>query len=126
MRKRVSSGSPLEPVFGFCRAMRIGDRIVVGGTAAIEPDGSSTLGGAAAQMERCCAITAQAISDLGGNIDDTVRTRVYITSADVASDVMAVHSKWFGVATPVTAVIVVAGFVRPEWQVELETETVNA
>ena len=124
MKKSVSSGSPLEPVFGFCRAMRIGDRIVVGGTAAIEPDGSSTQGGAAAQMERCCAIVAQAILDLGGTIDDTVRTRVYITSPEIAADVMPIHKKWFGGATPVTAVIVVAGFVRPEWEVEIEAETV--
>ena len=124
MRTRVSSGSPLEPVFGFCRAMRVGGRIIVGGTAAIEPDGSSTLGGAAAQMERCCAIVSQAIIDLGGNIDDTVRTRVYITRADISSEVMAVHKKWFGGAMPVTAVIVVAGFVRPEWEVEIEAEAV--
>ena len=124
MRTRVSSGSPLEPVFGFCRAMRVGDRIIVGGTAAIEPDGSSTLGGAAAQMERCCAIVSQAIIDLGGNIDDTVRTRVYITRAAISSEVMAVHKKWFGGAMPVTAVIVVAGFVRPEWEVEIEAEAV--
>ena len=103
--------------------MRIGDRIVVGGTAAIEPDGSSTLGGAAAQMERCCAIVAQAIADLNGTIDDTIRTRVYITSAALSSEIMAVHCKWFGTAMPVTAVIVVAGFVRPEWVVELEAET---
>lgn len=124
MRKRVSSGSPLEPVFGFCRAIRIGDRIVVGGTAAIEPDGSSTPGGAAAQMERCCAIAAQAILDLGGHIDDAIQTRVYITSAGISAEVMAVHKKWFGGAMPVTAVIVVAGFVRPEWEVEIEVEAV--
>ena len=122
MKQRVSSGSPLEPVIGFCRAVRTDDRIVVAGTAAIDPDGSSTPGGAGAQMERCCMIIAQAIADLGGDIDDTVRTRIYLTDRADFAAVAAIHGRWFGVARPATTVVVVTGFVRPEWLVELEAE----
>lgn len=39
-RRRVSSGSPYEPVIGFSRALRVGDRVLVSGTAPIWPDGS--------------------------------------------------------------------------------------
>ena len=39
-RKRISSGSPYEPEIGFSRAVRVGDRVVVSGTAPIWPDGS--------------------------------------------------------------------------------------
>ena len=38
-RQRVTSGSPYEEAFGFSRAVRIGDRILVSGTAPIWPDG---------------------------------------------------------------------------------------
>ncbi len=122
MKQRVSSGSPLESVIGFCRAVRTGNQIMVAGTAAIEPDGSSTPGDAAAQMERCCAIIAKAIKELGGDIDDTVRTCIYLTDRTDFDAVAAVHGRWFGRARPATTTIIVAGFIRPEWRVEIEAE----
>ena len=125
MKQRVSSGSPLEPVLGFSRAVRTGPQIMVAGTAPIEPDGSSTPGDAAAQMERCCAIVAQAIADLDGRIEDTVRTCIYLTDrADFAS-VAKVHGKWFGSARPATTTLIVSGFIRPEWRVEIEAEVME-
>ena len=125
MKQRVSSGSPMEPILGFCRAVRTGKQIVVAGTAAIEPDGSSTQGDAAAQMERCCAIIAKAIEELGGDIADTVRTCIYLTDRADFGAVAAVHGKWFGGARPATTTIIVSGFIRPEWRVELEAETMS-
>ena len=125
-KRRVSSGSPLEPVLGFSRAVRTGPQIMVAGTAPIEPDGTTTPGDAAAQMERCCAIIAQAIADLGGDIADTVRTCIYLTDrADFAS-VAAVHGKWFGGARPACTTLIVSGFVRPEWLVEIEAEVLES
>ncbi len=32
-RKRISSGSPYESTIGFSRALRVGDRVLVSGTA---------------------------------------------------------------------------------------------
>ena len=39
-RRRIASGSPYEPVVGFSRALRVGDRVLVAGTAPIWPDGT--------------------------------------------------------------------------------------
>jgi enamine deaminase RidA (YjgF/YER057c/UK114 family) len=125
-KARVSSGSPMEPIIGFSRAIRTGKQIMVAGTAPIEPDGSSTPGDAAAQMERCCAIVAQAIADLGGDIADTVRTCIYLTDRADFDAVARVHGKWFGVAKPATTTLVVSGFIRPEWKVEIEAEVMEA
>ncbi|WP_421839597.1 RidA family protein [Novosphingobium sp.] len=125
-KSRVSSGSPLEPVIGFSRAIRTGKQIMVAGTAPIEPDGSTTPGDAAAQMERCCAIVARAIADLGGDIADTVRTCIYLTDRADFDAVARVHGKWFGAARPATTTLIVSGFVRPEWKVEIEAEVMEA
>lgn len=124
-KQRVSSGSPLEPVLGFCRAVRTGKQIMVAGTAPIEPDGTTTPGDAAAQMERCCAIIAQAIADLDGQIGDTVRTCIYLTDRADFAAVAKVHGKWFGGARPATTTLIVSGFVRPEWLVEIEAEVLE-
>ena len=125
MKQRVSSGSPMEPILGFCRAVRTGKQIMVAGTAAIEADGSTTSGDAAAQMERCCAIIAKAIADLGGDIADTVRTCIYLTDRTDFQAVAAVHGRWFGVAKPATTTLIVSGFIRPEWKVEIDAETLS-
>ena len=124
-KQRVSSGSPLGPVLGFCRALRIGKQIMVAGTAPIEPDGSTTPGDAAAQMERCCAIVAKAIADLDGSIDDVVRTCIYLTDRADFDAVARVHGKWFGAARPACTALIVSGFVRPEWKVEIEAEVME-
>ena len=112
----------MEPILGFSRAIRTGKQIMVAGTAPIEPDGQTTPGDAAAQMERCCAIIAKAIEDLGGDIADTVRTCIYLTNRADFEAVAAIHGKWFGVARPATTTLIVSGFIRPEWLVEIEAE----
>lgn len=115
----------MEPILGFARAVRTGNQIMVAGTAPIEPDGSTTPGDAAAQMERCCVIVAKAIADLDGSIDDTVRTCIYLTDRADFEAVARVHGKWFGTARPATTTLVVSGFIRPEWKVEIEAEVME-
>src|SRR5690606_33283314 len=72
-----------EPTIGFSRAVRVGDRVHVSGTGPIWPDGSCDLD-PEEQTRRCFAIAAAALADVGSSLDDVVRTRMYITSADVA------------------------------------------
>lgn len=121
-RQRVTSGSPYEAQFGFCRAVREGDRIIVAGTGPIEPDGTTTPGGAAAQAERCCAIIAAAIEELGGTAQDVVRTRMLLTDPADQDAVGAVHARWFGKARPAATMAGVAWLCGADWRVEIEAE----
>lgn len=121
-RARATSGSPYERQFGFCRAVREGNRIIIAGTGPIEPDGSTTPGDAAAQADRCCALIAAAIEELGGKASDVVRTRMLLTDFDDQDAVGAVHARWFGKARPAATMAGVAWLCRPEWKVEIEAE----
>ena len=123
-RRRSHSASPFEDIFGFCRAIRIGDRILVAGTGPIEPDGTSTPGDAAAQAERCCALIVAAIQDLGGSAEQVVRTRMLLTDPADQDAVGAVHARWFGEAKPAATMQGVAWLCRPEWKVEIEAEAI--
>jgi enamine deaminase RidA (YjgF/YER057c/UK114 family) len=121
-RTRASSGSPFETKIGFSRALRVGNRILVSGTAPVEDDGSSTPGDAEAQAERCLAVIVRAIEQLGGTAEDVVRTRQYLVDAADADAVGRAHGRWFGDVRPASTMIVVASLLRPEWRVEIEAE----
>ena len=120
--QRASSGSPFEDQFGFSRAVRVGDRILVAGTGPIEDDGSTTPGGAARQAARCCELIVRAIEHLGGSAVDVVRTRMYLTDISQQDAVGAVHARFFGEARPAATMIGVATLCRSEWLVEIEAE----
>lgn len=124
MRYRATSGSPYETQFGFCRAVREGNRIIVAGTGPVEPDGSTTPGGAAEQAARCCEIIVAAIEELGGSARDVVRTRMLLTDFDDQDAVGAVHARYFGKAKPAATMAGVAWLCRKEWKVEIEAEAI--
>ncbi|HVD69157.1 MAG TPA: RidA family protein [Actinomycetota bacterium] len=122
-RRSVSSGSPYEATIGFSRAVRVGDRVVVSGTAPIMPDGSVDPD-PAAQAHRCFEIIARALAEAGATVPDVVRTRMYLVDAGDAEAIGAVHGTVFGDVRPASTMIVVAGLLDPRWKVEVEVEAV--
>ena len=123
-RRRAFTGSPFEARFGFARAVRDGNRILVAGTGPIEDDGSSTPGGAAAEAERCFVLILRAIEELGGSAKDVVRTRMLLTDPADQEAVGEVHARFFGEAPPAATMAGVAWLCRPEWKVEIEAEAI--
>lgn len=92
-RRHAFTGSPFEAQFGFARAVRDGNRIIVAGTGPVENDGSSTQGGAAEQAERCCTLIIRAIEELGGSASDVIRTRMFLTDPADQEAVGEVHAR---------------------------------
>jgi len=125
-RRRVSSASPYEATVGFSRAVRVGDRILVAGTAPIGPDGKTFPGDAEAQAGRCLAIIVEAIEALGGTAADVVRTRMYLTDAADEAAVGRAHGRIFADIRPASTMVIVAGLLDPAWKVEIEAEAIIA
>ena len=120
-RQRVSSGSTYEPKIGICRAVRAGDRVLVSGTAPIWPDGSCDPD-AGVQARRCFEIIVAALTELGAEPGDVVRTRMFITDPGDGDAVGAAHAEVFGDARPAATMVVVTGFLDPRWKVEIAAE----
>jgi len=123
-RRHARSGSPYEDLIGFSRAVRIGRRVVVSGTAPIWPDGSCPPD-AQVQAERCFAIALQALDELGAAPVDVVRTRMYIVDPLDAAAVGRAHRAAVGVARPAATMVIVARLLDPRWKVEVELEAVT-
>ncbi|TMG65819.1 MAG: RidA family protein [Chloroflexi bacterium] len=122
-RQRISSGSPFEGNFGYCRAIRIGDRILVSGTAPIWPDGSVDAD-AYVQAKRCFEIIAKALADAGASLDQVVRTRMYVTGLAWVDAVGKAHGEAMANARPVATMVVVKDLIDERWKVEIEAEAV--
>ena len=84
-RKSVSSGTIWEERYGYSRAVRYGDRILVSGTTATGPAGQVVgPGDAAKQAGYIFDKIEKAIVDLGGTLADVVRTGVqFVDEADL-------------------------------------------
>jgi enamine deaminase RidA (YjgF/YER057c/UK114 family) len=119
-RRRVGSGSPYEARYGFSRAIRVRDRVIVSGTGPVWPDGSCDPD-PRAQARRCCEIIVAALAELGARPEHVVRTRMFIADPEVAEAVGEVHREHFAAAAP-AATMVVARLLDPRWLVEIEAE----
>jgi enamine deaminase RidA (YjgF/YER057c/UK114 family) len=122
-RQRTFSGSPFEGTIGFCRAIRIGDRVLVSGTAPIWPDGSCP-DDAEVQAARCLEIIVSAVERLHGTAADVVRTRMLLTDPSDGEAVGRAHVAVFGEHPPAATMVVVSALLDPRWKVEIEAEAV--
>ena len=124
MTQRHRSASPYEDQIGFSRAVRVGDRVLVSGTAPIGPDGRTVSGGPLEQARRCCSVIVEALRALGADPEHVVRTRMYLTRAADWEQVGQAHGEAFCAARPAATMVVVAGLLDPDWRVEMEAEAV--
>jgi isochorismate pyruvate lyase len=123
--QRTFSGSPWEPVVGYCRAIRAGSMIFVTGTAAVAPGGKvHAPGDAAAQTRRCFEIIEQALRELGSGLDSVVRTRMFVTDISRWQEYGRVHGEIFAKNPPATSMIEVKALIDPEMLIEIEADAV--
>jgi enamine deaminase RidA (YjgF/YER057c/UK114 family) len=122
-RQLISSGAAFEDRVGYSRAVRVGDRVWVSGTAPIMPGDADPPTGAYEQAGVCLRIIERALTDAGATLDDVVRTRIYVTDAALIDEVGRAHGEAFARARPATTGIVTQ-LLDPRWQVEIEAEAV--
>jgi aryl-alcohol dehydrogenase-like predicted oxidoreductase/enamine deaminase RidA (YjgF/YER057c/UK114 family) len=124
-RWRVSSGSRWEPLCGYSRAVRIGDRILVSGTTATH--GENTVVApldAAAQTTYVLDKILASLAALGARAEDVVRTRIYVADAADCEAVSRAHGRVFGDCRPANTLVEVSRLIG-DYRVEIEAEAVT-
>jgi len=122
-RWRVSSGSRWEPLAGYSRAVRSGQRVLVSGTTATH--GAGRLVGrddAGAQAAWILDKIAASLASLGARLEDVVRTRVYLTRVGDWEAVSREHGRVFGDIRPANTLLQVGALVGEGYLVEIEAE----
>lgn len=117
-----SSEGPWEDTFGYSRAIRTGDHIIVSGCTAVVNGTVRHAGDAGAQMGVALDTVQDAITALGGALGDVTRTRIYVVDRADCDGVGRVHGERFADIRPAATMVLVAGLLDEEMLVEVEAE----
>jgi enamine deaminase RidA (YjgF/YER057c/UK114 family) len=124
MRRTYETGG-FEDVGGYARAVRSGDWIAVSGTAATGADGHALHpGDVAQQTRRAFEIAIDALVNLGGKLENVLRTRMYLAPDTDWRAAVDVHREFFGEIKPANTTLFVAGFPPAGVLVEVEVDAV--
>lgn len=123
--RRISSGRPIEEEYAYSRAVRVGDRVFVSGTTALNPTGSvDAIGDLYGQTRRVMETIFRALAEAGGTREDLVYTKTFLTTFEGHADYTRAWLEALGDVRPVSTLLVVPALVRPELLIEVEAEAV--
>ena len=122
--QRISSGGPLEAVYAYSRAVRIGERVFISGSTALTARGVEGVGDMYRQTRTTLDTIFRALADAGGVPGDLVYTKTFLTDLSKAADYTRAFVEVLGDVRPVSTLLGVPALVRPELLVEIEAEAV--
>lgn len=123
-RRRVSTGSPWEPVVGYSRAIRVGNVVEVAGTTAMRDGEIVGKGNAYEQTSYILEIIEGALKQVGASMPDVVRTRIFVTDISKWEEIGKAHGEYFKDIRPVATMVEVKGLIEPDLLVEIEVQAI--
>src|SRR6266567_2684404 len=123
--RRVPAMTPWGNLVGYSRALRKGSVIAVSGTTATNARGRII--GRNDPYKQTTFIVKKiqaALKDLGGTLDDIVRTRIYTTDISLWREIARAHRQSLGKPKPACTMVQVSRLIDPDMLVEMEVEAV--
>ena len=122
-RQKYSSGVKWERVVGYSRAVRVGNRIYVTGTTATGENGDIVgVGDAYAQTVQTIKNIERALKALGAGLENTVRTRMFVTDISRWEEYGRAHGEFFRNILPATTMVEVSKLIDPDMLIEIEAD----
>jgi len=125
-RQHVSSGTDWEAHVGYSRAVAVDGQVHVAGTTPVDEDGSVVGDGPYEQTVAALEIVEGALEEVDADLDDVVRTRLYVTDIDDYDAVGRAHGEFFADVRPATTMVEVARLVDDEFAAEVEATAVRS
>jgi enamine deaminase RidA (YjgF/YER057c/UK114 family) len=123
--RRIASGRPIEAQYAYSRAVRVGERVFISGTTALNAQGVVEGQGDLYQQTRATMDTIfWALEQAGGTPADLVYTKSYITDVRQAADYWRAWVEALGEVRPTSTLLVIPGLVSPDMLVEIEAEAI--
>ncbi len=124
-RQLISSGTKWEKLYGYSRAVRVGDAVHVAGTTAVDETGAVVgVGDPYRQARFVYEKIATALAEAGASLADVVRVRTFVTDISWWTDVARAQGEVFSDIRPAATLVQVSALVEPELLVEIEVDAV--
>jgi len=124
-RTSVRSGAPWEPIVGYSRAVRVGNTVAVTGCASVGADGQLVgEGDPYLQAQQCIKVIRTAVEGTGADLEDVVRTRMFVTNIEQWEEIARAHREAFGEIMPATTMVEVSRLIDPRMLVEIEADAI--
>jgi enamine deaminase RidA (YjgF/YER057c/UK114 family) len=126
-RTNYAGTSPLEPVIGYSRVVRVGNIVHVAGTTATNPDGSGKVVGVGdmyAQARQTLENISAALAKAGVPLECVVRTRMFVTDISRQNEAGQAHGEFFREILPVASMYGITALVHPDMLIEIEVEAI--
>lgn len=125
-RINVASGRSLEQLAHYSRALRVGDRVLLAGSTAIDRSGNVIgEGDVVRQVDAILALAQHYMESVDSRLEDIVRERTYVTDIAHGEAAARALAKYFRDIRPAATLVQVNRLARPAQFVEIEFEAVD-
>jgi len=124
-RMNYSSGAPLEEKAGYSRMVKVGPFVYIGGTTAVQPDG--TVYGEGSPYEQTKYVLEKQVTLLeqaGSQKEEVIKVKVYTTDMGYAPEIAKAYSEIFRDIRPLFTMVGTTMLNRPTQLVEIEIDAV--
>ena len=125
-RRNFSSNAPWESEVGYSRAVVIGNQVELSGTVAVDDNQVVGVGDPHAQTVFILQKIESVLQDVGFELSDVVRTRIFVTDISQWEAIGKAHGAFFKDIRPVTTMVEVSKLIDPDYLVEIEASAVKA
>ena len=123
-RVNFSSGSIWEDKVGYSRAVKVNNVIEVAGTTATKDGEILGKGDPYQQTEYILSQIDEILRELGSEMTDVVRTRMYVVNINHWEEIGKAHYKFFKNIKPAATMVEVKSLIDPDLLVEIEVTAV--
>lgn len=126
MSKRInySSGAKWEDIVGYSRAVKIGNRIIITGTTAVENGEIAGKEDLYIQTKTIIQKIEKILNEAGASLEDVVRTRMFVTDISRWEEAGKAHHEFFKDIKPATTMVEISRLIDPDMLIEIEAEAV--
>lgn len=124
-KQKVEVTNQWGATIGYSRAVRVGNFIIVSGTAASGPDGALHRGNAQKQTEIVFERIGEALAEVGAELSDVIETRIFLRNMSDWEPVGRVHGQVFGDVRPATTMVQAGALISDDLLVEIAVTAVK-
>lgn len=118
-RRLISSGTPIESLAKYSRAVVEGEWIFVSGTVGSDPATGQMPPEVGQQARNCFLVIENALREAGASLSDVVRCRVFVTRREYVGEIVAILAEKFAEIRPANTTVI-CELPPPEAKVEIE------